>query len=146
VEHSRWCNSPQDGKRYADCFACTLDGGKFRWRSPMFMPRILSRITLEVTEVRVQRLQQIDGRDVLAEGVDNGKSNPTQGARWENMQRMAFEERWNSINGRRRRREEVHLGDPGYMVDRPWRTVVDESASWASNPWVWAITFRRTYV
>ncbi len=50
-----------------------------------------------VTDVRVERLQEIDGHSVLAEGVDNGKSNPTMKKRWENMQRMAFLELWNGI-------------------------------------------------
>lgn len=88
------------------------------WRSPMFMPRWASRITLAITDVRVQRVQEISGDDVLAEGVDNGSSNPTMGARWENMQRMAFEKLWDSINAKR-----------GY--------------SWESNPWVWAVTFNK---
>jgi len=89
-----------------------------RWRPSIFMPRWASRITLEITGIRVERLQEITGRDVLAEGVDNGKSNPTMGVRWENMQRMAFEQVWNAINAKR-----------GY--------------GWAVNPWVWVIAFRR---
>ena len=97
------------------------DGNRTRcappWRPGIHMPRWASRITLEITEVRVQRLQEIGGYDVLAEGVDNGKSNPTMGVRWQNMQRTAFEELWNSINGKR--------------------------APWSSNPWVWAVSFRR---
>ncbi len=79
-------------------------------------PRGLSRITLEIIETRVHRLQFINGHDVLAEGVDNGKSNPAMGVRWENMQQMAFADLWSSING---------------------------EESWLLNPWVWAVTFRR---
>lgn len=41
-----------------------------RWRSPLHMPRRLSRITLKVTDVRVQRLSEIDSADVIAEGFD----------------------------------------------------------------------------
>ncbi len=87
-----------------------------KWRPSIHMPRWASRIMLELTEIRAQRLQEISGHDVLAEGVDNGKSNPAMGVRWENMQRMAFEELWTSING---------------------------ASSWAANPWVWAIAFTR---
>ena len=83
------------------------------------MPRWASRITLEIVNVRVKRLQDISGRDVLAEGIDNGASNPAMGVRWENMQRMAFEKVWNSsINAKR-----------GY--------------GWNSNPYVWVIEFRK---
>jgi hypothetical protein len=90
--------------------------GDQKWKPSIHMPKVASRITLEVTGVRVERLQSMSGRDVLAEGVDNGSSNPTMGIRWENMQKMAFEKLWTSING------------PG---------------SWKSNPFVWVIEFRR---
>ena len=87
-------------------------------RPSIFMPHWASRITLEIAKVRVERLQDISGCDVLAEGVDNGKSNPTMGERWENMQRMAFEALWDSLNAKR-----------GF--------------GWDVNPWVWVIEFKR---
>jgi len=87
-----------------------------RWTPAFLSPRRLSRITLEITDVRVERLQQISGNDVLAEGVDNGKANAAMGARWDNMQRMAFGELWEEIHG------------PG---------------SWGANPWVWVVSFER---
>lgn len=86
-------------------------------RPSIHMPRWASRITLEVVSVRVDLVQAITGSDVLAEGVDNGKSNPAMGERWENMQRMAFSELWNSINKKR-------------------------GHAWESNPWVWVVEFR----
>ena len=97
---------------------CRNENGRSDWHPSIHMPRWASRITLEITDVRVQRVQEIGGADVLAEGVDNGSSNPTMGVRWENMQRMAFEKLWDSINAKR-----------GF--------------SWESNPRVCAVTFRR---
>lgn len=114
------------------------------WRSPLFMPRWASRLTLEIVEVRVQRLQEISENDARAEAYRkvHGATGPTiPGPPL--TARAAFKERWDVINSRRRRREWLAVGDPEYTVDRPWRTIVDESACWAANPWVWALTFRR---
>lgn len=117
----------------ADCWQCVSEReGPFRWRPSIFMPRALSRITLEVTDVRVERLQDITEEDAKAEGVidgtipacsdhpalvghvlgqDDGKCvlHPTR--------RRAFEVGWDVINGKR--------------------------VPWARNPWVWAVSFRR---
>lgn len=83
-----------------------------RWRSPIHMPRWASRLTLIVTAVRVQRVQDITPTDAMAEGVDGiGPNNdvvPRDG--W----RMTFAALWNSLHG------------PG---------------SWNRNDWVAAITF-----
>jgi len=64
----------------------------------LFLFKSLSRIFLKVTNISTERLHEIKGDDVLSEGVDNGKSNKAMGVRWENMQRMAFEDLWNKIN------------------------------------------------
>lgn len=45
------------------------DGFFGRWRSPIHMPRWASRITLEVTDVRAERVQEISAEDVEAEGI-----------------------------------------------------------------------------
>lgn len=73
------------------------------------MPRWASRLTLEVTGVRVERLHAISEEDAQAEGADR--------AYWKvGSYRDAFTLLWKTING-------------------------DES--WAANPWVWVISFRR---
>jgi hypothetical protein len=82
------------------------------WKPSIHMPRSASRILLEITGIRIERLQEISGQDVLAEGIDNGKSNAAMGRRWENMQIMAFRDFWNSIY-----------------------------SNWDANPWVWVVEF-----
>jgi hypothetical protein len=77
-----------------------------RWRPSIFMPRRFSRILLEITGVRVERLQDISDDDCRAEGYDRSHAFPRE---W-------FARLWASING------------PG---------------SWAANPWVWVVSFRR---
>jgi hypothetical protein len=80
----------------------------------------LARIFLEITEVRVQRVQEITEEDAIAEGCQpeyewNSHSNDMEIVNaWENFERL-----WDSINGKR----------PGY--------------SWHDNPWCSCITFKR---
>lgn len=91
------------------------------WRPSIFMPRWASRITLEITDVRVQRLQEISEQDAVAEGVVCNDGSPfIHGLPTTLIQqpREEFMHLWDSINAER-----------GY--------------DWNSNPWVWSISFRR---
>lgn len=92
-----------------------------KWHPSIHMPREAARIFLKVTDVRAERLWEIDGRGILAEGIDNGSSNPAMGKRFENMQRMAFQRLWNST------------------IKKADRALY----GWAANPWVWVIEFER---
>jgi hypothetical protein len=112
------------------------DPGNFhvwtRWKSPRFMPRWASRMSLELTDLRVQRVRSISEADAYAEGIE-----PWTDAAQTFNPVVRFGELWDTLNGRRRVR-----------VPRPWPRVnqftseVDTSASWASNPVVLALTFR----
>lgn len=84
------------------------------WRRPIHMPRWASRTTLEITDIRAQRLQEINENDAQAEGVIAVISRKIHG--W-TPHALEFYLLWDSINAKR-----------GY--------------SWKSNPWVWALTFR----
>lgn len=96
------------------------------WRSPIHMPREFSRITLRVTGVRAQRLQEINYDDAAAEGIDLERYIPVSDSAGMHACGEAeptdpiaeYRDLWNSINANR-----------GY--------------SWESNPWVAAITFER---
>ena len=91
-----------------------------KWRPSIFMPRWASRITLEVTDVKAERVQAITPDDALAEGCpDNALHAEHRGAvpphrigpvAW-------FAELWDSINAKR-----------GF--------------GWDANPWVWVVEFK----
>jgi hypothetical protein len=88
-----------------------------QWKPSIFMPRWASRITLEVTGVRVERLSDISEEDARAEGVELNPKAMYMGAATMAPRRFEFAKLWDSINGKR--------------------------AAWASNPWLWVIAFRR---
>lgn len=91
-----------------------------RWRPSIHMPRWASRITLEITEVRVQRLQDITEEDCVAEGVapefEVSLSEFVSKKPIEVTHYLGFKHTWAKING---------------------------LESWENNPWVWALSFRR---
>jgi hypothetical protein len=119
-----WVEDHQYGDHWEQChYAATDekpelcgDGDKLLgWRPSRFMPRWASRITLEIIEVRVQQLQDISKEDVIAEGITEREGYPIADchAGWYEP----FAALWDSINGK--------------------------TYPWESNPWVWALTFKR---
>jgi hypothetical protein len=117
--------TPQNGVIYrAD------SSDSWTWRPSIHMPRWASRITLEITSVRVERLREISASDSIAEGIepvpDNSPFRNTCG--WKDYLEpdslpfdhdkpsASFRTLWESING------------PG---------------SWKLNPWAWVIEFKK---
>lgn len=108
----------------ADGESRALDNGcELPWRPSIFMPRQHSRLTLRITEVRVQRLQAISEADARAEGV-------------------LF------VPGHGDITIEELRADPGYSsylnckqgYSMFWESI-NGTDSWAANQWVWCLSF-----
>ncbi|GGX01649.1 hypothetical protein [Undibacterium macrobrachii] len=107
-----------------------------KWIPSIHMPRKACRITLEITSIRVERLQDISKEDAITEGLSTiskdgktwkygipdrdglpGRDNDGwPWSDWEEDPRLAYKKLWERING---------------------------TGSWDANPWVWVIEFKR---
>lgn len=85
-----------------------------RWNSALHLPRWLSRLTLRITDVRVQRLQDISEEDARAEGAVAAIAGHVAFQGPIESYRRGFSILWDGING---------------------------AGEWDTNPWVWAISF-----
>lgn len=88
-----------------------------KWTPSIHMPRAASRITIEVTDVRVERLQALSRADAAAEGICYPEGEPK--PEWYRNDRWPeenFAGLWDAING---------------------------AGAWHANPWVWVVCFQR---
>lgn len=97
---------------YAGGLTPISDGIGGPWKPSIHMPRMASRLTLRVTQVRVERVQDISETDARAEGVAFGTAPPHDAptAKW------AFGELWDSMRA-------------------------GTEYAWERNPWVWVVCF-----
>lgn len=100
------------------------------WTPSIFMPRWASRITLEVFNVGVERVQDIMWDEAIAEGI---RVLPLQDANdpsaW-----------WESAPGENQART------PVWSFKKLWDSINGKKHPWESNPWVWVIEFKKLEV
>jgi len=92
--------------------------GPITWRPAIHMPRWASRILLEITDVRIERLNSISDADAIAEGIepiDEGWRDYMDPSGLCIKPRTSYQTLWDSING---------------------------AASHKTNPWIWAVSFK----
>lgn len=94
------------------------------WKPSIHMPRWASRILLEITDVRVERLQAISDKQALAEGVRLYADHAALGD-------------WYHVEGK-----ETYSADPRKSFELLWSSINGPTA-WDANPWVWAVEFKR---
>lgn len=124
----KWRFTPDSGFpniRYQDNPPAKVEKISYRgtgWykRSSLFMPKDIARIWLEVTGVRVERLQEISEKDAKAEGVEQNRDGSwhdyiSPDRLWQDAAKPSFQSLWMNING---------------------------EGSWEANPWVWVIEFK----
>lgn len=115
------------------------------WKPSIFMPKDAARIWLEITDVRVERLNKISNEDAIAEGIefkpfdiDNGtefKANRFTNYLLFNKPFFSFSEyQWNFG-------KEIHSA-PVASYCTLWESINGEG-SWNLNPFVWVIEFKR---
>lgn len=104
----------------------------------IFMPRWASRIQLEITGIRVERLKEINMLDAIAEGVD-WKTCPSGGQTAQSM----LAQRAAQKLGMSAHYAEVIDYIGGYK--KLWESI-NGAGSWDANPWVWVVEFKRVEV
>lgn len=117
-EKPEFCVYKADGKPAPEFFDAD-DNLHCRWRPSIHMPRWASRITLEITGVRVERLNDISDEDAKAEGVPKSHK---------------FPDTYLTPKG--------DFADADIAFQRLWESIHGEE-NWQANPWVWVIEFKR---
>jgi hypothetical protein len=110
-----------------------------RMHPSIHMPRWASRITLAITEVRVERLQEITEADARAEGIVGDSVIINCHAAGGRHQEVTAYRYWPSMQV-----SEHHEGHDNAIdaYQELWE-MINGAGSWDANPWVWAVTFER---
>lgn len=114
-----WAPKAIDPECTTVAYRATDDECNGPWKPSIHMHRWASRIDLEVTGVRVERLQDISQSDARAEGAPPSHPSIDRVSRefgYADFPRSWYAQLWEQING---------------------------AGSWDANPWVWAVSFRR---
>ena len=121
-ERPEFCEYRADGGRTPEYYDAD-DNLRHGWKPSIHMPRWASRILLEITAVRVERLNDISQEDAKAEGVKPaGDMLPD------------YPDTFLTPKG--------DFATAKVAFQRLWQSIYGEE-SWAANPWVWVIEFKR---
>lgn len=123
---------PASCRNHLGCDGCMATSTRIHWHPSIHMPKEAARIWLKVTDVRVERLQEITEEQACMEGTD-----PWDEVCYEN-------------NGWHPTFSDPDSGGDPNMVDgfhKLWNSTIKKSDinryGWNANPWVWVIEFER---
>lgn len=116
---------------FSEFDAAGLGGLYGGWKPSIFCKREYSRITLEITGVRAERLHDISEQDALNEGVESWR------AGWDEKTAATM-----FLQGTRARIETCESGIAKRLYMLLWESI-NGAGSWDANPWVWVIEFKR---
>lgn len=119
-------------------------GPHVRWKPSIFLPRCASRIVLEITDVRVQRLQEISEEDAIAEGVESPETE-------------RYDHNFSICPQCAGTRLYTSFRNMGACFDTDcllcdtnakrfqhlWNSINEKKYPWSSNSFIWAISFKR---
>ena len=129
------CYEPCQCKSGVPVYYASCADDECKWKPSIFMPRWASRITLEIVEVRVQRVQEISHKDAISEGCPDAGDISAKTWDESGISRRVFEDSQN-------RRNTIFGAKAEYSI--LWDSINSKRGfGWDKNPWVWAITFKR---
>ena len=127
-----------DGEEFEDA-----DGWLWepKWKPAIHMPKALARIWLEVTGVRVERLQDISESDAQAEGCSIECMTPTGDDSGSAIYGPGgFAALWGSTTGRPEL--PANTNSKRYARVKHWLDTRLDTNGWDANPWVWVVDFK----
>jgi len=153
-----WAPREIDPECTTAAYRATDDECNGPWKPSIHMPRWACRMELEIISVRVERLQDISEADAVAEGIERPEAMSAVSLEamdvWsEGSERACFNalnqpiaqyrRLWESLNAAGRPALPANPKSKRYARVKAWLDKHPDTTSWAANPWVWCVEFRR---
>lgn len=103
-------------------------GWNFKWKPSLFMPKDACRLFLEITDIRIERLQEISDEDCKSEGIKREIFTPI-------GEECYYFYPCNDL------RDDSYLDSPKTSFYSLWKSINGQQ-SWDDNPFVWVISFK----
>ena len=126
---SKAFNPPALSGYYMD--GCRVEYPEQKRLTAMFMAKRYARTWMELTDVRVERLQDISAEDALSEGISK-----TDFWKPKEVEGRPFEEKWWDDH-------EFWQRYPQIAYSKLWDSINKKKYPWENNPWVWCLSFRK---